>query len=385
MCIGCPGNTIFGNSGQFIKLQGSDIVAIEGVNTVERLIGSDIRIPYKQLLKSRVILKAGQANFLLNHLGLGDNATFLAIKATYNTKSVNEEDNYVDYYYYDDLGSRHSFNQLIVLTGNSSNRIKQLYLTNPNSKYAVVLDVMVAVIDDTYSFFNDTLNQSGTSFTDLQYTDIQTYIVGESIVIVDVNARPLVYINLSTINSVTRTASILTIDDDTLGTLLLSFVTEQDAVQAQSLLTYVLSNPQVNIGDIDPLLDSIDPVMYFNEFVGGTGDLILSDISVDVPTYAGGSSYSVTGYTFSTSISLSTYGVSSVLSKSNLIDLLIDQIVDNRDGIMTITASNIILTGTESNLVSSITGIGTHSMSFDFSDIAQNYLDGVIINLNITA
>ena len=177
----------------------------------------------------------------------------------------------------------------------------------------------------------------------------------------------------------------MTIDDDTLGTLLLSFVTEQDAVQAQSLLTYVLSNPQINIGDIDPLSDSIDPVIYFNEFVGGTGDLILSDISVDVPTYAGGSSYSVTGYTFSTSISLSTYGVSSVLSKSNLIDLLINQIVDNRDGIMTITASNIILTGTESNLVSSITDIGTHSMSFDFSDIAQNYLDGVIINLNITA
>jgi len=386
MCIGCPGNTsIFGATSQYIKLQGSDFVAIEGVNTVERLLGGDIRIPYKQLLKSRVILKAGQANFLLNHLGLGDNATFLAIKATYNTKSVNEEDNYIDYYYYDDLASRHSFNQLIVLTGNSSNRIKQLYLTNPNSKYAVVLDVMVAVIDDTYSFFNDTLNQSGTSFTDLQYTDIQTYIVGESIVIVDVNARPLVYINLSTINSVTRTASILTIDDDTLGTLLLSFVTEQDAVQAQSLLTYVLSNPQINIGDIDPLSDSIDPVIYFNEFVGGTGDLILSDISVDVPTYAGGSSYSVTGYTFSTSISLSTYGVSSVISKSNLIDLLIDQIVDNRDGIMAITASNIILTGTESNLVSSITGIGTHSMSFDFSDIAQNYLDGVIINLNITA
>jgi hypothetical protein len=226
MCIGCPGASIFGNKSQFIKLQNSDFVAIEGSTTVERLIGSDIRIPYKQLLKSRVILKAGQANYLLNHLGLGDNATFLAIKATYNTASVNEEDNYVDYYYYDDLSSRFSFNQLIVLTGNSQNRVKQLYLTNPNTKYSVTLDVMVAIIDEEYSFFNDTVNQSATTFTGLSYTDIESYVVGESIVINDINGRPLIYLNLSNINSISRSSTILTIDDDTFGSILLIFNTE---------------------------------------------------------------------------------------------------------------------------------------------------------------
>ena len=386
MCIGCPGNnSIFGNTNQFIKIQNSDFVAIEGVNTVERLIGGDIRIPYKQLLKSRVILKGGQANYLLNHLGLGDNATFLVIKATYNKASVNEEDNYVDYYYYDNLSARLSFSQLTVLTGNSSNRIKQLYLTNPNANYAVTLDIMVAVIDDTYSFFPDTLNQSGTSFTGLSYTDISSHIVGESIVISDVNNRPLIYINLSSINSITRTSTVLSIDDETLGTLLLMFLTEYDAIQAQSILSYVLSNPNINISDIDPLVDSIDPVIYFKTYVGETGATISSSLTTSVPTYVGGSSYSVTGYTFSTSISLSTYGSSSVITKNNLVDLLINSVVDNRDGIISITGSNLILLGTESNLVSSITSTGTHSLSFDFSDIAQNYLDGVIINLDITS
>jgi hypothetical protein len=386
MCIGCPGNnSIFGNTNQFIKIQNSDFVAIEGVNTVERLIGGDIRIPYKQLLKSRVVLKAGQANYLLNHLGLGDNATFLVIKATYNKASVNEEDNYVDYYYYDNLSTRLSFSQLIVLTGNSSNRIKQLYLTNPNANYAVTLDVMVAVIDDTYSFFPDTLNQSGTSFTGLSYTDISSHIVGESIVISDVNNRPLIYINLSSINSISRTSTVLSIDDETLGTLLLMFLTEYDAIQAQSILSYVLSNPNIDIADIDPLADSIDPVIYFKTYVGETGATISSSLSPSVPTYAGGSSYSVTGYTFSTSISLSTYGSSSVITKNNLVDLLINSVVDNRDGIISITGSNLILLGTESNLVSSIISTGTHSLSFDLSDIAQNYLDGVIINLDITS
>jgi hypothetical protein len=384
MCVGCPGNSLFGDRSQFIKLQNSDFVAINGVNTTERLIGSDIRIPYKQILKSRIILKAGQANYLLNHLGLGDNATFLAIKATYNTASVNEEDNYVDYYYYDNLSSRFSFNQLVVLTGNSTSRIKQLYLTNPNSKYSVTLDIMVAVIDDTYTFFPDTINQTGTSFTGLSYTDISSHIVGESIVISDVNNRPLVYINLSTINSISRTSTILTIDDETLGTLLLMFLTEYDAIQAHSILTYVLSNPSIDIANIDPLADSVDPVVYFNSYVGGTGATISSSLTSSIPTYAGGSSYSVTGYTFSTSISLSTFGISNVITKNSLVDLLIDSIIDNRDGVMSITGSNLILLGTESNLLSSITSTGTHSVSFDFSDIAQNYLDGVIINLDIT-
>ena len=384
MCIGCPGTSVFGIKSQFIKLQGSDFVAVDGLNIVERLAGGDIRMPYKQLLKSRVLLKAGQTNYLLNFLGLGDNATFLAIKATYNSLSVNEEDNYVNYYYYNDFTTKLAFNQLLVLTGNSTNRIKQLYLTNPNSKYAVTLDVMVGVLDDSYSFFSDTVNQTGTSFTGLSYTDISTYIVGESIVINDINSRPLVYITLSTINSISISGLVITIDDETLGKLLLVFLTEFDAVQAHSILSYIMSNPSVDIADMDPLADEIDPVIYFHSHAGATGSTISSSISGGVPTYVGGSSYSVTGYTFSTSISLSIYGSSSVISKNDLITLLISNIIDNRDSVMSITSSNLILTGSSSNLVSSITSTGTYSVSFDFSDIAHNYLDGVIINLDIT-
>lgn len=385
MCIGCPGASIFGSKSQYIKLQNSDIVAIDGSTTIERLIGSDIRIPYKQILKSRVVLKAGQANYLLNHLGLGDNATFLAIKATYNTSSVNEEDNYVDYYYYSDLSTRHSFNQLMVLTGNSGNRIQQLYLTNPNVKYSVTLDVMVAVIDEEYSFFNDTVNQSATTFTGLSYTDIASYVVGQSIVINDINSRPLIYLNLANINSVSRSSKILTIEDDTLGNILLLFNTEFDAVQAHSLLAYVLSNPNINIANIDPLSDEIDPAVYFYSKVGNTasGYTISSSLTSSVPVYAG-NTYSLYGYTFSTTLSLATYGPT--ISKAYVLDLLVSGVNDNRDGTMSITASNLLLIGTDSTTqVSSITGVGTYSVEFDFSDIAQNYLDGVIIYLNITS
>jgi len=383
MCIGCPSNTsIFGNTSQFIKLQGSDFVAIEGVNTVERLIGSDIRIPYKQLLKSRIILKAGQSNYLMNHLGLGDNATFVAMKATYNQKSVNEEDNYVDYYYYNNLSTRLSFNQLLVLSGNSSNRIEQIYLTNPNANYAVTLDVMVAVIDDTYSFFNDTLNQNATSFTNLAYTDIDTYVINQSITIKDVNNNPLIYLNLANINSITRSDKIITIEDDTLGDILLLFKTLYDAYQAYSLISYVLSNSDVNISTLDPLADSVAPKIFFYSNIGNTssGYTISSTLTSSVPTYAG-ATFGEFGRTFSTQLTLSSYGAE--ITKSKLIELLISGVNDNRDGTMSITVSNILLTGTNSNTVTSITGTGTHSMSFDFSDIAQNYVNGVMFYLNI--
>ena len=76
-------NSIFG-ANNYIKFLNSDIVAIEGPNTLERLIAGDIKIPYKQVLKGRIILKAGQTNYLMNHLGLGDNATFVAIIARYD-------------------------------------------------------------------------------------------------------------------------------------------------------------------------------------------------------------------------------------------------------------------------------------------------------------
>ena len=211
------GPSLFGTGkNQYIKVGNGEFIAIQGSSTLDRLGLSDLRMPYTQLLKGRIVLKKGQINYLLNHLGLGDNATFLAIKATYGSKSVIEEDNYVSYSYYNFPISTLTFAQLLVLTGNSSNRIPQLYLTNPNPNYDVILDVMVGIIDDTYNFFVDSINQSGTSFVNLEYTDIKSFVVGESILINDKSnpPRPLVYFILASINSVTLNGSFLIIDDE---------------------------------------------------------------------------------------------------------------------------------------------------------------------------
>ncbi len=378
MSLSCRSASVFGPSAQYIKINGGDFVAIEGSNILERLITSDLRMPYRQILKSRIILKPGQVNYLLNFLGLGDNATFLAIKAVYNGKSVLEEDNVIHWSFYDDLSKVYSFAQLMVLTGNSSNRVKQLYLTNPNPNYAISLDVMVGVIDDNYSFFSDTLNQIGTSFTGLSYTDIKSYVIGESIVINDKSlpVRPLIYINIVNIAVIEKSGTILIIDDSSLGSIFLQFLTEYDAVQAQSLLNYVIENPNINIDTLNPVSDNSDPVIYFYSNVGSTGDYITFNGSTSSVPYNTGY-----GLTFSTSISLVNFGTASVIDKDLLIGLLISGVSDNRDGTMSLLSSNIILTGTSS--VSTINATGSYIMTFDFGDIAQNYLYGVNISLDI--
>jgi len=379
--MGICGQSLFGAQSQYIKVGNGEFLAIEGANTVDRMLVSDLRMPYKQLLRSRVILKAGQVNYLLNHLGLGDNATFLAIKATYNSKSVIADDNYINYAYYDDLTKVYSFAQLIVLTGNTTNRIKQLYLTNPNTKYDVNLDVMIGVIDENYSFFNDSVNQSGTSFTGLEYTDISTYVVGQSIVINDKSTptRPLIYLTLSNIQSIERSGTVLIIDDSSLGSIFLQFLTLNDAAQAQSLFNYILENSNVNIEDLDPLADTTPPTIYFYDYVG-------DNISGATISLAGTTSIPVDtsmGITFSTSMSLSVNGTSSVISKSKIIELLVDYSDDNRDGLMQLSESNLLISGS-SGSVNSITSVGDYIITFDYSDIALNYVNAKI-NLSVSA
>ena len=369
--MSCGGSSLFGPSSQYIKVNAGDFVAVNGSNTSEKLSLSDLRMPFKQILKSRIILKPGQANYLLNHLGIGDNATFLLIKASYDPKSVIQDDNYVDWSFYDSLGTINQFAQVMLLTGNTTHRVKQIYLTNPNTKYSVSLDVMVAVIDENYSFFNDNINQTATSFTDLEYTDIHTHVIGESIVI-------------NNINSIERNGKILTVDDNALSTILLAFKTEADAIQAHSLLTYIIENPGIDIALTS--LDNQDPVVYFNPTAGVGGDYILYDDGVMIGATSGTPYNTLSnGLTFSTSISLAQFGTYNVLTKSDLIGLLINNVSDNRDGQMSLLPSNVILKNSSLTDVVGITASGTYSMTFDYSDIAQNYLDGVVVNLNIIA
>lgn len=377
-------NSLFG-ANQYIKFLNGDIVAIEGPNTLERLI-TNLQIPYAQVLKGRIILKAGQIGYLMNHLGLGDNATFLAIIARYDTNSVNEEDNYLEWYYSNNPASINYMDQIMILTGNSLHRIPQLYFNNPNLQYNVQLDVMVAVIDDNYSFFPDTINQTGLSFYNLQCNSllncIETFVTNESIVIYDTNSprNALVYLTLVNISSININGDLIVIDEQTLGKIFLQFITEIDAKQAYSLINYVIENQGIVIQALSPIVDIYSPIVYFYNQVGNT-------VSGSYITYAGQNNgpYNTGTYpsmTFSTTIPLLEYvdydldnDIENTLTKSMLSSLLINNVFDNRDGEIAVDSSDIIIYDYASNVVESIVMTGTYSLYFNISDLAGNLVN----------
>lgn len=360
---------LFGPTNQFIKTNTGDFVAVEGSSIRERLTLSDVRVSYKQILKSRVILKPGQVDYLLNHLGLGDNATFLILKATYDSKSIFEKDNYIQWNFYDDFSKIYPMSNLLVLTGNSTSRIKQIYLSNPNTKYSVNIDVMVAVIDDNTSVFTDVINQSGLSFNSLEYKHIQTHIVNESIVILnnDTPPVPICYLTLGDIATITKNGKILIIDDTSVGSIYLDFVSLNDANQAFSLIEWVRNTPGAIIQELDPISDSIDPVLKFTDLVYMIPESEYSPVDTSM------------GTNFFATMSFAQYATQSsgqpMITKDILIDELIIGLNDNRDGTMSLNSGSILIYDINDVDLDQVLQIGTYSIHFNIIDNAQNVID----------
>ena len=139
---GCK-SSLFGNGAQYIKVSGGDFIAVDGANIIEKLMVSDLRMPYKELLKTRVTIKEGE-DYLLDHF---DNVTFIALKVIYDAKSVIEEDNFINWNFSDSpttYGPTYSIAQMMCLTGNSTNPLQNILVTNPSIKYPVTVEVMIA-------------------------------------------------------------------------------------------------------------------------------------------------------------------------------------------------------------------------------------------------
>lgn len=373
----CTGNSLFGDSSQFIKTNGGDLIAVQGSNIMERLILNDIRIPYKQVNKSRIVLSPGQKDYLVNMMG--DNYTFLVIKVTYDPKSKIDDDNYINWSYVDDRTRVYSISRLQILNGNSTNRIQNIYLSNPNKKVSVYIDILSAVMDDNNDFYDNT-NQVSTSIVSLKLSDIKSHVVGESIKIVSNSVdKPsdLIYIQISSILNVENLGDILIVNTTLYGKMFLQFISTQEALQSESLLNYIKNNPSVDIDDLDPLEDLESPIVYFysnllndvsNDFIYLDGD------NTNVPYNSG------LGMTFSSTYDLNSSTYSS-LDKNDIIEMLIDSVIDNRDGEIILSDSNIIIDN--DSQIQNITQSGTYSIGITLSDMVGNNLDNLKITLQI--
>lgn len=371
-------NSLF-NTEQVIKYSGSDLIATQGPYTFERLILSDLRIPYKQIVKSRILLKPGQQSYLLNYSSLGDNATFLAMYAKYDPNSRNEANNYLEYYYYMDQYRKYFMGQILTLSGNSTHRIPQLYLNNPNMTYSVSVDVMAAVIDDETSFFYGFTGPALTNavqFTGLRFSaangfDIQTYqvngtdIYGEwtTLAVLNNNAQIVAFIDMDDINSVQLSGNIVIIDDTSIGVTYLQFISMYDADQAYSAINYALEN-RTQVIPVSPLNQNFDdtpPLVLFTSNVDLVGGTFGSGITIS-------STYS--SNFIAKTISLTSYG--GTITKDNFATYSIYSITDNRDGIMLFTSSNLTIVDTALTAWNTVTFSGTFSLLYNIHDLAGN-------------
>jgi hypothetical protein len=377
----CSTNRFFGQVQTHIKMYQGSFVAVEGPNMTHKMNTlPSMQFPYQQVLSARLTLRAGQTNYLLNHLGLGDNATFLAITATYDNKSKFESDNYVQYSYYSNKNKIFNFAQMLVLSGNSECRIEQLYLHNPNQNSVVILEVMVGVIDEYYDFFtqNEDTNTDGPiSFDNLKHTDVALWDSDVSVLVVTNSFnQPILYLNLADINSVVQDGKILTIDETSVGSILLIFQTEYDATQARVKITQWIDDN--NNDNVTPPIDDFEPIIYFTSSITDDDTLVPygeSLTSVDGNrSFVGGSVLSLADY-------------SGTITKTVLASFIIATVLDFENAVIVVTPSSDLIIKTSGGvLITDIQASGVYYVSFDISDtIGNRVIAAVNVKINVEA
>ena len=259
----------------------------------------------------------------------------------------------------------------VVVNGKTETRQRVIYFGNNDQEF---------FIERYYGIIRPGYEQSGTLFTNLSHTDIQTNIVGESFVIKDKSDPPMpqIYINLNSIDSIQKEGSLrIFLVDSSSDPVTLEFVSEFDCNQAYSLISLLLEDSTADTSKLTE--DLIPPVIYFYKYYYN-----LPVILDDAPNPATHSS--IEGDNFRVEIDWSTFTGPKPINKLNLIDYLVYQVLDNRDGIIGLNTEDIRIyknSVSVGNLVTSIGESGNFIIMFDLIDIGQNVKTvTVLFNIN---
>src|SRR5574343_127124 len=132
---------------KLIKPYECSFIAIEGPNLKDKIDLQGLEIKYESFYVSQLILNEKAKDQPIVYGFLGENITFLLIRAKYLPLDPNwaiETEQYIQYYYADDPARIRTMGQLQILTGNSTNRIPQLFFNNPSSIYKVYIEILAA-------------------------------------------------------------------------------------------------------------------------------------------------------------------------------------------------------------------------------------------------
>lgn len=348
---------------KLIKPYECSFIVIEGPNMKGKLNLDGLEIKYESFYLSQLVLNENSKDQPLMYGFLGENVTFLMVRAKFIPLDPNwavETNQYIEYYFKDDPTQVRNMGQLMILTGNSVKRIPQIYFNNPSSTYKVYLEVLMANLAQS-SLTNTSQYTQNATYSGLYYnsiiSDVVNYIIPTStgsteLKILDITGNTVAVIPYVNIRTVTKLSStVLLIGLDTEEKIKLEFLSEFNCDQANSRLHWVLENQRYRVLTRTlPDVDTTAPVFTWNNVLTGTTTGITSG---------------------STQIYLIPSGVS--YTSTILKETFVSGITDNVDGTISIYDTTIEIYPLNDFVpITGMTDVGIYNVLFSIKDIANN-------------
>lgn len=344
-------STYFGPTAKYIRFDRSNLSIIESSRTISKMDLGDVLVNYDQYINQRFIIPKGTKNKEISLANLDTVVTFVLLKACYDVTNPKPELNYLTFAFENDLSVTYPIGKMMVLSGIPQQSVAKLFVNNPNPDYAVTLDVVACTTDFA------SVSQTAYAYyvTDIEFTNIQTYVQGVSIAIFDKDGNIAAISDLNDISTFSRDGRILTIDDSAVGTIGIQFTSEYHALQALSALTW-LKNDTANRS-------------------------LPQDADATAPAFTLTSNVTTSGSDKVATMSLATNA--GTITKSAIATWCIDYMLDNRDGSMPPSAAAVEIKRS-TVFYNSIVNTGVYTVTFTATDIAGNSSTQVVI-LTVTS
>lgn len=340
-------STLLSKADKTIEFYNSAIIVKDGPNMSGSIKLGDIQIPHDSFFTAKMTLPSQGKYFPILYGFLGTEITFLMIKVNYggdisNPQTCENNDKYIEYYLENSPSEIRNISQIMILSGNENHRIPQVYLYNP-SNYDVTVEILVANIGEN-TISNNLVGTFSTA-NGLAYNDIITdqifsinYTGSTQFEILDIESNVQLIVPYNNIDILKLDGDTITIITKSIEPIKLTFISETQAKQAFSRMNWVRE---------------LTSQRYLTKTNLGM------DISAPVITFK---SSAPTGITYTTPI-----------YKSDIVYYYIQNIIDDRDGIINNNNVNLIIYNSSSGELSeTITRVGDYVLTFYIADIAGN-------------
>ena len=358
-------NKLLPPNSKIIRPYACSFISSMGPNILSKLNMSDIQIQFESEYSTNLSLNPGAKNQPLLFGFLGQSVTFILIKVTYdetNPRSCIEEELFIEYFMDDSPTTIRYINKLLLLTGNSTRRIPQIYLNNP-SELRVDIEVMMANLGQSDIILED-IQDDTISLTQLYYNSILSdtfwnctnYTTGSTqFQVVDFEGNISLYLDYEEIDTIERNANknqlIIETKSDT--KIYFTFLSQFEMYQGHSRMEWVLEDPLNRHLTVDyPDIDTIPPELTMN-------------IGIYPITPSGNT------YIFPFSRNPITSGFT--IFPDDVLNYFIYEINDNRDGRIMVEDATITLRKQGEIIpLTGITEVGLFDVIITIADIAKN-------------